>query len=95
VNETPPEIGRNRFDEWCWRRGIELKPAAAALGVSIETIRKIRMPFSDDRRRVPVKELAERIYDYTGGAVVPADFYPPHMSAPSGGAFSDQPEAGR
>lgn len=73
--EPPAEIGRNKFDEWCWRRGIELKPTAEALGCSIETVRLIRLPFTDPRRRVPAEDLMQRIYEYTRGAVVPADFY--------------------
>lgn len=75
----PPEIGRNKFDEWCWRRGVELREAAKSLDISIETVRRIRLPFSHKARRVPSAELAERIFAYTGGDVGPADFYPAHL----------------
>lgn len=75
----PPEIGRNEFDEWCWRRGLDLRQAAEPLGVSIETVRRIRLPFTDPARRVPSKDLAERIYDYTAGAILPAHFFPSSM----------------
>lgn len=79
MTQPPPEIGRNEFDEWCWRRGIDLRAAADALDASVETIRLIRLPFSDSRRRVPAKELAERIFAYTAGDIVPAHFFPPNM----------------
>lgn len=81
---APKEIERNRFDEWCWRRGIDLRQAAEALDCSIEQVRLIRMPFSDDRRRVPAKSLMERIVAYTEGAISVADFYPEHFSNPTG-----------
>lgn len=77
--QPPPEVGRNKFDEWCWRRGLELKPLAEALGCSIETVRKIRLPFSDAGRRVPRQQLVERIVAYTNGEIVAADFYPAHL----------------
>ena len=79
MTQSPAEVGRNKFDEWCWRRDLELKPVAAALGCSIETVRKLRLPFTDLNRRVPKTELAQRIFDFTQGEVTPADFYPPHL----------------
>lgn len=86
----PAEIGRNEFDEWCWRRGLTLQQVADGLASvaaerglpgapSHEHVRKIRLPFSDPARRVPAAELAELIYLFTGGAVVGAHFYPPHL----------------
>jgi hypothetical protein len=77
--KTPAEIGRNKFDEWCWKRGLELKPLDAELGCSTETVRRIRLPFSDPGRRVPCDELMARIVEYTGREIGPADFYPPHL----------------
>lgn len=90
--ETPEEIGRNEFDEWCWRRGLDLRQvrdglraAAARLGrpearaPSIETIRLIRLPFSDPARRVPAPEVVELIHAMTEGAIVAGHFYPPHL----------------
>jgi hypothetical protein len=79
VNSAPPEVGRNEFDEFCWRRGVDLRAASKALGVSMETIRLIRLPFSDARRRVPAKDLSTRIYLWTDGQVIPAHFFPPSM----------------
>lgn len=90
MTEPVAEIGRNKFDEWCWRRGLTLEPVAEAIGCSIETVRKIRLPFSDDNRRVPGKELAERIVRFTAGAVTPADFYPSHLLR---GAGEDRADA--
>ena len=75
----PAEVGRNKFDEFCWRRGLELKPVADALGCSIETVRRIRLPFSHPDRRVPNDELMPRIVNFTQGLVGPPDFYPPHL----------------
>lgn len=91
MTQPPAEVGRNKFDEWCWKRNLELKPVAEAIGCSIETVRKIRLPFSDAKRRVPGKELAERIVAFTDGAVTPADFYPPHLLR---GVSADQPCGG-
>jgi hypothetical protein len=95
LNETPNEIGRNEFDEWCWRRGLELRDVVDGLALvaarltretgrvvvapSVETVRRIRMPFSDARRRVPSSDLIAMIKEYTGGAVVPAHFYPENL----------------
>lgn len=92
MTQPPQEIGRNEFDEWCWRRGIDLRAGAEALDASVETIRLIRLPFSDPKRRVPAKDLAERIYAFTSGVVIPAHFFPPSMRgqpAETGGASSE------
>lgn len=75
----PALIGRNKFDEWCWLRGLELKPIADALGCSVETVRRIRLPFSHRDRRVPNDDLMPRIVTFTHGMVGPPDFYPPHL----------------
>lgn len=79
MSPAPAEIDRNKFDEWCWRRGIELREAALALGCSAEQVRLMRLPFGHERRRVPNQELMARIVAWTEGAVCAADFYPPHM----------------
>lgn len=91
----PEEIGRNEFDEWCWRRGLELRDVVDGLALaaaqiaretgrelkapSIETVRLIRLPFSDGRRRVPAAGVVELIHRFTGGEVVAAHFYPPQQ----------------
>jgi hypothetical protein len=92
MSEPPVEIGRSEFDEWCWRRGLGLRDvveglraAAIALGrptqriPSIETVRLIRLPFSDPARRVPGRDVVELIHAFTGGAIVAGHFYPPHL----------------
>lgn len=92
---TPEEIGRNEFDEWCWRRGLQLRDIVdglrvAALAIcretgrelrvpSIETVRLICLPFSDPRRRVPGGEVLELIHRFTAGAILAAHFYPAHL----------------
>lgn len=106
--ETPAEIGRNGFDEWCWRRGLDLRgtveglrSAAIAMGFdgeeiarrvpSIETVRLIRLPFTDPRRRVPGKDLAELIHAFTAGEVPPSAFYPEHLNtAPAAPSLAGQ-----
>lgn len=107
---TPDEIGRNEFDEWCWRRGLDLRAVSDGLklvaarlsrdtgrlyrGPSLETVRWIRLPFSDPRRRVPGEDVLELIRHYTGGAILPAHFYPPHLrGAPAAEAPSAPEEA--
>lgn len=94
--QAPAEVGRNEFDEWCWRRGLELRDVVTGLQTaadriarervgppprvpSIETVRLIRLPFSDSRRRVPSQELVELIHAFTGGEITAAHFYPPHL----------------
>lgn len=95
MTETPKEIGRHEFDEWCWRRGLELRDVCAGLEAaavrlqqrtgralrapSHETVRLIRLPFSDERRRVPGAEVVELIHEFTGGEIVAAHFYPEHL----------------
>jgi hypothetical protein len=96
VAEAPqsslPEVGRNEFDEWCWRRGLTLRDIVDGLkfsaeeirrkggrdlkAPSIETVRLICLPFSDGRRRVPGEGVVELIHHFTGGAIVAAHFYP-------------------
>lgn len=65
--QAPSEIGRNEFDTWCWRRGLELREVQDGLSCaaqeikrksgrelkvpSIETIRLIRLPFSAGEKR--------------------------------------------
>lgn len=95
MSQTLAEVGRNEFDEWCWRRGLDLKDVVAGLAQasvrlaqddgkdrcvpSIETVRRIRLPFSDPNRRVPAAELVELIHAYTDGAVIAAHFYPQNV----------------
>ena len=95
MQATPREIGRNEFDDWCWRRGLDLRGVAAGLRAtaerlertdgaprrvpSVETIRRVRLPFSHADRRVPATEMMELIKAFTGGEITPAHFYPPHI----------------
>lgn len=86
------DVGRNLFDEWCWRRNLTLNQVVALLRAaaedlraevgrdlsvpSYETVRLVRLPFSDAARRVPGKDLMILITHMTGQEVQPADFYP-------------------
>jgi hypothetical protein len=56
---------------------------------SIETVRLIRLPFSDPRRRVPWRDVLELIHDlHRRNAVVGGHFYPPHLRGEARGALS-------
>lgn len=95
MNETPPDIGRSPFDEWCWRRGLELRDVADGLALaavdirrqtgreirapSIETVRRIRLPFTDGARRVPASDVVELIHRFTAGEITAGSFYPEHL----------------
>lgn len=86
------EVGRNEFDEWCWRRGLQLRDIVDGLKLaaetirsetgrelrapSIETVRLICLPFTDGRRRVPGEGVVELIHHFTDGAIIAAHFYP-------------------
>lgn len=67
---------------WLKDRGIGNTAAAALLGVSRETVRLWRLPFTAALRRKPQDDdqLAQ-VIKVTEGAVTAADFYPPHLRA--------------
>ncbi|HZR87869.1 MAG TPA: hypothetical protein VFB02_13750 [Bradyrhizobium sp.] len=78
--KAPPRVVRPKFAHFLFDREVELREAAKALGCSYETVRRVCLPFADPDRRVPGKELMERIFAYTDGEIAPGDFYPAHMS---------------
>jgi hypothetical protein len=53
-----------------------------AFGRSREWVRQITLEFGDPKRVTPSPDDVARIYDWTGGEVGPADWYPPELSAP-------------
>lgn len=80
-----------KLARWLGLNRINNAAAGRALGVSGEAVRKWCLPFTDSGRQVPGLAQMERIVQWTGGAVVPADFYPPRLNG-----FADaaaQPEA--
>jgi len=83
----PPDspICRPAFAVWLYARGISREQAAGALDLSPITVQRYCLPFDNDDRRIPPPAVLERIVDWTGGEITPADFYPPHLS----GAKSD------
>ncbi len=77
IRNAPEPVLRPAFARWVWERKLELKEVGAAVGCSAENVRRIIMPFSERRRRVPGPALMARIIDYTNGEITPADFYAP------------------
>lgn len=88
---APQPIPRPAFAQYIWERGLSFQAVAEALGCSHEQVRRICLPFQDAARRVPGPELMERIVEWTAGAVLPADFYPPRLNGAAEAAA--QPEA--
>lgn len=80
---APQAIQRTPFDRWLWERHVLNAEAGEALGVTGETVRRYRLPFGDQGRRIPDEELLEKIFAWTSGAITPADFYPPHLGRPA------------
>ena len=52
---------------------------ASELGVVPLQVRRWCKLFSDPTRAIPREPQIEQIYNLTGGAIGPADFYPPHL----------------
>jgi len=82
---------RPKLARWLGLNRITNAAAGRALGVSGEAVRKWCLPFSDAGRQVPGLAQMERIVEWTAGAVLPADFYPPRLNGAAEAAA--QPEA--
>lgn len=73
----PDPVCHPQFALWCFERRLKLREIAEALKpCSIETARRIQLPFGDENRRIPQPDLMNRIVTWTDGAVQPASFYP-------------------
>lgn len=77
VEGVPEPIGRPALALFLWERGVQFRPAGKAIGKSHEYVRLICLPFGDPRRLIPDAETAEKIREWTGGAVAPDSFDPP------------------
>ena len=76
MQPAPPPRPLPPFALWMTVRGLTTRQAGDVLKVSHETIRLICLPFDDEERRVPNKDLMRRIYTWTQGEIRPRDFYP-------------------
>lgn len=72
----PPPRPRPALDRFLSERKIAYRQAAVPLQTTGETLRLICLPFDDPQRRVPNKELMERIWRWTAGQITPASFFP-------------------
>lgn len=79
--QPAPLPQRTKFDRWLWERDITNAVAAKQLGCVGETVRRYRLPFDDADRRIPDQLMLGKIHTLTGGAIKPADFYPPELTA--------------
>lgn len=62
---------------WLRDRGLDYSKGGTLLGCSRETLRRYCLPFSDERRRVPKRQLLKRIVDLTQSEVTGHDFVEP------------------
>lgn len=72
--DAAPKLAR-----WLGANRINNVAAGRMLGVTGEAVRKWCLPFADRARQVPGTAHMERIAEWTGGEVLAADFYPPHL----------------
>jgi hypothetical protein len=77
----PPEAPRPKLARWLFDRDLDYGAAGERLGVTGETVRRWCMRFDDERRTVPGRPVLDKIFQWTAGAVTPADFWPPQMAA--------------
>ena len=67
---------RSKFDRWLWDNDISNALAGEKLGCAGETVRRYRLPFGAQGRRIPDQAMLARIHGLTGGEITPSDFYP-------------------
>lgn len=79
-----------KLARWLGHNRINNAAAGRALGVSGEAVRRWCLPFDDKGRQVPGLTQMERIVAWTGGAIQPADFYPPHLTTPVSPATQEE-----
>jgi len=81
-------VTRPKFAQWRYDRNLTLRAAAerinAAAGEPVctyEAVRRICLPFGDERRSIPSEKLAAAIEVLTCGAVKARDFTDPQLRA--------------
>jgi hypothetical protein len=70
---------------WLRDRGLDYSTGGKLLGCSRETLRRYCLPFADEKRRFPKRQLLRKIADLTQNQVTGRDFVEPLENA--------QPEA--
>lgn len=82
ANEPAPPAPENRPKMWRFyrERNMTLTELARVFDRTKEWCRLITLPFDDPRRRIPSAEDIERAFDWSGGEITPADWYPPRLS---------------
>jgi hypothetical protein len=74
LSPAPKPVARPLLAWFLWVRGIKLRPAGKALGVSHQQVSLFCLPFDDERRVIPDPETARRIAEWTERAVPPWTF---------------------
>lgn len=80
-SEPPKIISRPKLALWLWLRGLTNADAAAVAGVGREQVRRYCLAFSDPMRVVPPTDVIAAFYEWTGGDVTAADYYPAELNA--------------
>ncbi len=85
MNESPPPAPANRPKLWRYYRdrGMTLAEVGAVFGKTAEWVRLVTLPFGDPKRRVPAADDVEAAFNWSGGEITPADWYPPSLRAPA------------
>lgn len=65
---------------------MTLAEVGAVFGRTPEWVRLVTLPFGDAKRRVPSAEDIARAFEWSGGEIKPADWYPPELSRDASGA---------
>lgn len=72
---------RPKLHAYRHQRGVTKVQAAADIGVSVVQINRYELPFSDAKRQIPREDVMRRIFEWSAGALTPADFYPASLTA--------------
>jgi hypothetical protein len=84
---TPEEAPKPEDRPKLWRyyreRDLTLSQVGAVVDRTHEWVRLVCLPFSDPKRRVPSHVDVVKLFEWSGGEIGPADWYPPELSAPS------------
>ncbi|HZV85888.1 MAG TPA: hypothetical protein VFF48_12960 [Brevundimonas sp.] len=78
----PAPLERPRFATWLHARGLVPADVAGICGVGREQVRRYCLPFSDSMNVTPPRHVIEAVFDYTGGEITAADWYPERVSRP-------------
>lgn len=79
----PPLQLRPKLASYLFERGLRAVDVAGHLGVQANQIRRYCMPFGSTLRAIPSIPVMEKVVEWSGGEITPADFYPPHLNQPA------------